>query len=99
MTAYRFVNPAWLFAVLEDFETLIAAEDWDSAAGIALKVEDEARHQKSADSKRAQLWREFIGHTECLRIAIRAQDREGCAGELAILYSALVLIGATERQA
>jgi hypothetical protein len=70
VTAYRFLTPAGLFSVLHSIEVQIVAGEWDIAAAYGRTLGDEARQQKSADSKNASLWREFILHVDCLNISI-----------------------------
>ena len=96
MTAYRFLSPTGIFSVLHGIEAQIAALEWNMAAAYVRNLGDEARQQKSADSRNASLWREFILHVDCLNISIRAKDGTGCVGEIATLHSALGTIAGPE---
>ena len=98
MTAYRFLSPTGLFSVLHSIEVQVAAGEWDFAAAYGRRLGDEARQQKSGDSKNASLWREFILHVDCLKLSIRAKDGTGCVGEVATLHSALATIAGPERK-
>jgi hypothetical protein len=98
VTAYRFLSPISLFSVLHGIEAQIAALEWDVAAEDGRNLGDEARQQKSGDSRNASLWREFILHVDCLNLSLRAKDGTGCVGELATLHSALATLAGPERK-
>jgi hypothetical protein len=98
VAVYCFLDPRGLYETLNEIEAFAAIGDWDSAAAGASRTRDEAQHQQSVASTNKHEWRDFMIHADYLHLTIRAHDREGCIGELAVLHSALDVIGGPYRK-
>jgi hypothetical protein len=92
MAALRLRDAQRLYETFNQIKAFVTAGDWNSAAAGASRTRDEAQYQKSVASTNEHQWRDFIVHVDCLDLTIRAQDREGCVGELALLRWALTAI-------
>jgi hypothetical protein len=96
MVAYRFADARSLYAILDGVEALVVQGDWISAGPVACRIRDEAEYQKSEAANKSE-WRHFLNHATNLEVAARAQDRPGCAEELAALRFALSAAAGPER--